>query len=126
VDYASRICARFGLVYYGCCDPLDLKMAEVRLIPNVRKVSMSAWVDEELGASEIAGDYVYSRKPNPAVLATDSFDADHAREGLLATRRVCQRHGCPLEIILKDVSTVRYDPQRLSDWATIAMQVVEA
>jgi len=20
VDYASRICARFGLVYYGCCD----------------------------------------------------------------------------------------------------------
>jgi len=126
VDYAARICERFGLVYYGCCDPLDRKMAEVRLIPHVRKISMSAWVDEELGAAEIGGDYVYSRKPSPAVLATDTFDADHAREDLLATRRVCERHGCPLEIILKDISTVRYDPQRLSDWATIAMQVVGA
>ncbi len=45
VDYASRICARFGLVYYGCCDPLDGKMNEVRMIPNVRKVSMSPWVE---------------------------------------------------------------------------------
>jgi hypothetical protein len=125
VEYASRICARFGLVYYGCCDPLDRKMAEVRLIPNVRKVSMSAWVDEERGAAEIGGDYVYSRKPNPAVLATDSFDGEHARADLLATREVCRRHGCPLEIILKDISTVRYDPQRLSQWARIAMRVVE-
>jgi hypothetical protein len=126
VDYASRICARFGLVYYGCCDPLDRKMAEVRLIPNVRKVSMSAWVDQELGASEIAGDYVFSRKPSPATLATDTFDGEHVRQDLQATRRICEAHGCPLEIILKDISTVRYDPQRLSHWADIAMQVVEA
>jgi hypothetical protein len=126
VDYVGPICARFGLVYYGCCDPLDRKMAEVRLIPNVRKVSMSAWVDQELGASEIGGDYVFSRKPNPAFLATDAFDAEHVREDLLATRQVCERHGCPLEIILKDISTVRYDPQRLSEWATVAMEIVEA
>ena len=125
VDYASRICARFGLVYYGCCDPLDRKMAEVRLIPNVRKVSMSAWVDEDLGASEIGGEYVYSRKPNPAVLATDNFDGAHARAELVASREVCKRHGCPLEIIMKDVSTVRYDPARLSEWSRIAMDVVE-
>jgi len=125
VDYVSRLCARFGLVYYGCCDPLDRKMAEVRMIPNVRKVSMSAWVDQERGAAEIGGDYVYSRKPSPAVLATDTFDAEHARADLVASREACRRHGCPLEIILKDISTVRYDPQRLSDWATIAMEVVE-
>jgi hypothetical protein len=125
VDYAGPLCARFGLVYYGCCDPLDRKMAEVRQIPGVRKVSMSAWVDEELGASEIGGDFVYSRKPNPAVLATDTFDAEHARADLVASREVCKRHGCPLEIILKDISTVRYDPQRLAEWGTIAMQVVE-
>jgi hypothetical protein len=125
VEYVSPLFERFGLVYYGCCDPLDRKMAEVRMIPNVRKVSMSAWVDEERGASELDGEYVYSRKPSPAVLATDRFDAEHARADLVATREVCRRHGCPLEIILKDISTVRYDPQRLSEWATIAMQVVE-
>jgi len=124
VDYVSRICARFGLVYYGCCDPLDRKMREVRLIPNVRKVSMSPWVDEELGATEIGSDYVYSRKPSPALLAVDTFDPERVREDLLATRRACEKHGCPLEFILKDISTVRYEPERLFQWARIAMEVV--
>jgi len=124
VTYASRICARFGLVYYGCCDPLDGKMAEVRLIPNVRKVSMSPWVNEERGAAAIHGDFVYSRKPNPAFVATDRFNPAQVRDDLLATRKVCEKHGCPLELILKDISTVRYEPQRLAEWSRIAMQVV--
>lgn len=126
VDYTSRICARFGLVYYGCCDPLDGKMAEVRQIPNVRKVSMSPWVDEERGASEICGDFVYSRKPSPALVATDHFNPDAIRADLAATRRICRKHGCPLEFILKDISTVRYQPERLFEWARIAMQVAES
>ncbi|MBN2452511.1 MAG: hypothetical protein JXR77_19150 [Lentisphaeria bacterium] len=126
VDYASRICARFGLVYYGCCDPLDLKMNEVRLIPHVRKVSMSPWADEERGAEAIHGDFVYSRKPNPAFVATESFPADTVRRDLQATREICRRHGCPVEFILKDISTVCYHPERLSQWADIAMRVAEA
>ncbi len=124
VDYASRICERFGLVYYGCCDPLDGKMAEVRMIPHVRKVSMSPWVDEERGAAEIGADFVYSRKPSPAVFAPDRFDADAVRASLVTTREVCRRHGCPLELILKDISTVRYHPENLFAWARIAMEVV--
>jgi hypothetical protein len=123
VDYASRICARFGLVYYGCCDPLDRKMAEVRMIPNVRKVSMSPWVDQERGAAEIGRSYVYSRKPSPALLAIGRFDPDAVRKDLLATRQVCEKNGCPLEYILKDVSTVGYKPERLFEWARVAMEV---
>jgi hypothetical protein len=124
VDYVSRICARFGLVYYGCCDPLDGKMNEVRMIPNVRKISMSPWVNEERGAKEIGRDFVYSRKPSPALLAVDNFKPEHVRESLTTTKKVCEKHGCPLEIILKDISTVRYQPERLFRWAAIAMQVV--
>jgi hypothetical protein len=123
VDYVSRICTRFGLVYYGCCDPLDGKMNEVRMIPNVRKISMSPWVNEERGAEEIGRDFVYSRKPNPALLAANTFEPELVREDLLATRRACEKHNCPLEIILKDISTVRYEPERLSEWARVAMEV---
>ena len=123
VDYTSRLAARFGLVYYGCCDPLDGKMNEVRLLPHVRKVSMSPWVNQERGAAEIGQQYVFSRKPSPALLAWDTFDPERVREDLLATRRACEQHGCPLEIILKDISTVRYEPQRLFKWAEVAMQV---
>lgn len=117
---------RFGLVYYGCCDPLDKKMEEVRKIPNLRKISMSPWVNEELGASEIGREYVYSRKPNPAFLAWDTFNEAAAREHLQTTVDICARYGCPCELIFKDVSTVRYQPQRLWKWAEIAMEVVGA
>jgi hypothetical protein len=111
------------LVYYGCCDPLDRKMEQVRRIPGVRKVSMSPWVDQSRGAAEIGRDFVYSRKPSPALLAWSRFDDDQVRQDLLATRDVCRQNGCPLEYILKDISTVCYQPQRLFEWARIAMEV---
>ncbi len=123
VDYTSAICARFGLVYYGCCDPLDAKMTEVRMIPNVRKISMSPWTDQERGAKEIGGKFVFSRKPNPTFLAPDLFHPDHIRSDLRETRNICEKHGCPLEFILKDISTVHYEPERLFEWARIAMDV---
>lgn len=116
---------RFGLVYYGCCEPLDGRMAQVRKIPNLRKISMSPWVDEEIGASNIKGDYVYSRKPNPALLAWPTFSEQAIREHLQGSVDVCARHGCPLELILKDISTVSYKPERLFEWARIAMEVVQ-
>jgi hypothetical protein len=123
VDYSSRICERFGLVYYGCCEPLDRKMDVVRMLPNVRKVSMSPWVDVNRGAAEIAGDYVFSRKPSPALLAPDRFRVDQVREDLVQTRAACEAHGCSLEYILKDLSTVHYEPERLFEWARIAMEI---
>ena len=117
---------RFGQVYYGCCEPLDRKMAPVRKIPNLRKISMSPWVDEETGAAAIGRDYVYSRKPNPALLAWPDFREQAVREHLQASVDACARHGCPLELILKDISTVKYEPRRLFAWACIAMEVVGA
>ncbi|HAS83474.1 MAG TPA: hypothetical protein DCS43_12610, partial [Verrucomicrobia bacterium] len=36
ITYAKPICQRFGLVYYGCCEPLHGKMDQVRKLPNVR------------------------------------------------------------------------------------------
>jgi hypothetical protein len=126
VNYTSRICERFGLVYYGCCDPLDKKMTQVRHIPNVRKVSMSPWSDQTRGAAEIGGDFVFSRKPNPALLAFETFDLAEIHRDLTATVQVCEQYYCPLELILKDISTVRHQPKRLDQWAEVAMQVVGA
>jgi hypothetical protein len=33
--------------------------------------------------------------------------------------------GCHVELIMKDISTVRYHPRRLWEWARIAMEVAE-
>ena len=126
LEYANPFYARFGLVYYGCCEPLDDKISVIRNTPNVRKISMSPWVNEDKGAEQMAGDFVYSRKPSPAFLAEERFDADRVREDLVATRDTCRRHHTPCELILKDISTVRYEPQRLWEWEDVAMSVVGA
>ena len=123
IDYMLPIFERFGLVYYGCCDPLDGKMKEVRKIPHLRKVSMSPWVNKERGAEGIGRDYVFSNKPNPAYIASVSFDEELVRKDLEATKEICRRFGCPLEFIFKDISTVHNEPERLKRWADIAMAV---
>lgn len=124
VPYASRWYERFGLVYYGCCDPLHERVHLVRRIPHVRKISMSPWVDVEVGAQAIGEDYVFSYKPNPADVARDSWHPETIEEHLRHVVEVCRASGSPLEITLKDISTVRYQPQRLWQWAELASRVV--
>jgi hypothetical protein len=124
LDYATKWYSRFGLAYYGCCDPLHTKMDLIRTIPNLRKISMSPWVDVEQGAEQIAGDFVFSRKPNPVVFITDNGEAEIIENDIRETIEVCARYGCPVEIIMKDISTVQYKPQRLWEWVDVAMRIV--
>lgn len=122
LDYAVRWYDRFGLNYYGCCEPLHDKIDIIRAIPRLRKISMSPWVDVEKGAERIGRDFVFSRKPSPAFLAVGWSPADVEKD-LRATRDACARHGTPLELVLKDISTVGYKPRHLWEWADIAMRV---
>lgn len=124
LPYLAPWFERFGMGYYGCCEPLDRKLPMIRKLPHIRKVSMSPWVDVERGAEAIGRDFVFSRKPSPAIFAVDQWDPSAAARELRATRDACRRHGCPLEFILKDISTVRYQPQRLWEWAAIASEIV--
>jgi hypothetical protein len=124
IEYAIPWYKRFGLGYYGCCEPLHLKIGIIRRLPNVRKISTSPWADVEVATAAIAGDYVVSRKPSPAMLATDTWHPGDVEADLKDTLDKCRRHKCPVEFILKDISTVRYEPQRLWEWAKIASRIV--
>lgn len=115
---------RFGLLYYGCCEPLDQKIEIIKQIKNVRKISVSPRADKQRAAECIGKDYVFSNKPNPAYLAKDSFDPEQIRKDLTQTVRICKETQTPCELILKDVSTVKYKPERLAQWEAIAMDVV--
>ncbi|MHC4916732.1 MAG: hypothetical protein ACYTGB_14700 [Planctomycetota bacterium] len=118
--YENRFLQRFGLAYYGCCEPLDRKVDVIaRNIPNLRKISMSCWVDPARGAEGIAGRFVYSAKPNPAFLAADNdWDRKSARSEL--ERILSATEGRNVELILKDVSTVRFKPRRVWEWVEMA------
>jgi len=119
--YEKRWLERFGLNYYGCCEPLHLKVDMLRTIPRLRKISMSPWIDVETAAENVGTDFVFSLKPSPAILATDTWNPQRARDELRQTLE--RTRGCIVEIIMKDISTVRYEPQRLWEWAQIATEV---
>lgn len=122
LQYERPFMARFGLNCYGCCEPLHHKIALVRTIPRLRRVSMSPWIDVDKAAAEVGADYVFSYKPSPAVFAGDAYRRDEA-ERVLSTALEKTR-GCRVEFIMKDVTTVRNDPRRLWEWAETAMRMV--
>ena len=119
-----RWLARWGLTYYGCCEPLDKKTDLLRRIPNLRKVSITPWCNSQRATEKIGDEYVVSRKPSPAILAEDDWHperaADDLRDFLLIAGEMCH-----VELIMKDVSTVRYEPQRLWEWSALALQVAD-
>ena len=124
ITYQNKWYSRFGLGYYGCCEPLDMKIHVISKLPNVRKISMSPWVNMERGAEAMAGRYVFSRKPNPAILSSDvAWNPELARKDLSDACKIAGKYGNPCELIIKDVSTVGNKPERLWEYIKIAAEV---
>jgi len=121
IQYAIRAMEPFGLVYYGCCEPLDRKIDILSQIPNLRKISITPWADYERACSQIAGKWVVSAKPHPAAVA--GFDAEGVEKELRHILGICRAHSCACEMVLKDISTINGDPQNLIQWSRLAMRL---
>jgi hypothetical protein len=124
VEHDLRWMKRWGLNYYGCCEPLDGKADVLARIPNLRKVSVSPWCKTDRAIENLGGKYVLSRKPNPAILAEDVWHPERARKAIREFLDATEGK-CHVELIMKDISTVRYEPQRLWEWSQIAMEEAE-
>jgi hypothetical protein len=121
--YEIEILQHFGLNCYGCCEPLHRKVHVVRKIPRLRRISMSPWVNWEEGAAAVGRDFVFSAKPNPAFLAAETWNPAPARDEL--TRVLAATRGLHVELVLKDIHTLRGDPARLVAWHRMAMELVD-
>lgn len=124
MEYAKKWFSRFGLGYYGCCEPLDDRLDYVKKIPNLRKISASPWVkDYERFAEGLEGKYVMSHKPASAFLVDGRWDRDKVWENLKMLLAASEKYNCPCEFILKDINTVSNKPERLFEWARMADQL---
>lgn len=97
----------FGLVYYGCCEPVhEIWDVCLKNLPNLRKVSISAWCNEPFMGDRLrGGKIIYSRKPSPNYIGVGAiFDENAYRAHIAATLKAAQ--GCVLEIIHRDVYTL--------------------
>jgi len=118
--YQLHIAGKFGKCYYGCCEPVHTRIDVIKKFPNLARVSVSPWADEELVTSELGRDYVYSRKPNPSLISTAKFDEDAIRADIRKTLDTAK--GCRIELIMKDVHTLHDEPERLPRWVQIARE----
>jgi len=118
--YQESIAANFGRIYYGCCEPIHSRWSIVRNLPNLRRVSVSPWCDEEFMAGNMDEGQAFCRKPNPSQISTDNFDEDRIRRDLRTTLEAAR--GLPLEIVMKDVHTVRSHWERFGRWVQLARE----
>ncbi len=124
IEYAKAFFAGFGLVYYGCCEPLHDKMDVVQKLPNLRKISITPWADVRKAAERIGKNYVMSRKPNPASVSVSVLDEAELRKDILETLALCKQNGTSLDIVLKDISSAGYNPNNLTRWEQVVMETV--
>jgi len=54
-----------------------------------------------------------------------SLDSEAIRRGMEEKLKIAREFNCIIEIYMKDISTVKYQPQRLWEWARIAAEVAE-
>jgi hypothetical protein len=122
--YEDAIARRFGRVYYGCCEPVHTRWEVVKNLTNLRRVSISAWCNEDIMAETLADRYVYSRKPSPAMISTEKFDEELIRANIRHTLERTKAHGCSAELVMKDVHTLRGEQDRLTRWVRIVRDVI--
>ena len=122
LKYEIKWLENFGLNYYGCCEQLHNKIDILEKIPNLRKISVSPWADITKIYERIENKYVMSIKPNPALLAMENFNEELVKEEICSI--LDKTVGSSIEIILKDISTVKHEPERIDKWAKIVMDEI--
>ena len=75
-------------------------------------------------AEQLGGDFVLSRKPNPAHVAHRTDPAE-IRQEIEETVKLAIKYGCPMDITLKDISTVSNRPENLMVWTQAVSDVLD-
>ena len=126
LTYNQELFGDCGLLYYGCCEPLDNKIDLLRnRFANLRKVSITPWADPVVAADQIGSDFVLAGKPNPAFVNSRSFNPAPVREEMNRFMEACKRNGTTCEFVLKDISTIANRTENLTRWIETVEEVVD-
>jgi hypothetical protein len=119
LPYMAEVSAMFGLIYYGCCEPVHDRWQPItQAIPHIRAVSVSPWCDMNSIAAQLGRDVVFSRKPRPAPMSGATADWDALEKDLDETLAAAK--DCNLELVFRDVYRIGGDRPRLRKWAEMA------
>ena len=107
--YYRKVASTYGLLSYGCCEPVNPVWDYVKQLGNLRKVSCSPWCDEAFMAEQLRGTKtIFHRKPSPNFLGVgETLDEEGFRQHIRHTLTTAA--GCHLEITQRDVYTINND-----------------
>jgi hypothetical protein len=123
--YYEKLTERFGLTYYGCCEPVSAVWTDcVENLPNLKKVSISPWCDEAFMGERLAdSDIIYSRKPSPNFVGVDdAFDKQAYAKHIANTLKHAK--GCNIEFILRDIYSLKGDIKRANEAVEVIKQEI--
>lgn len=124
--YNEKLFGDCGLVYYGCCEPMDRKIDILRKrFKNLRKISITPWANPMRAAEEMGRDFVMAAKPNPAFVSSKNFNPKPVEEEMVGYIEASRKYGTTCEFVLKDISTIANKSENLTKWADTAMGVVD-
>lgn len=123
--YYKEISAQFGLMSYGCCEPVHPIWDDyLSTLEHLRKVSISPWCDEKMMAERLRGrKTIFHRKPSPnylgvgATLDEDAFRG-HIRDSILAAK------GLTMEITQRDVYSINHDIPKAKRYVDIIKEEI--
>lgn len=124
--YNQTLFGRCGLLYYGCCEPMDRKIDILRRrFANLRKISITPWADPHRAAESMGRDFVMAAKPNPAFVGSRQFNPAPVEREIAGYCEAARRYGTPMEFVLKDISTIDNTPATLTRWAATVNAVLD-
>jgi hypothetical protein len=122
LPWIARVARRFGLVYYGCCEPVHDRLEMIMAaLPNLRSVSVSPWADFERVADLLGRDHVFSRKPDPVPICGPEPHWERAEADLRRTYEAARDGN--VELLFRDVYAIDGDRSRLARWVELARSV---
>ena len=124
--YYRQLMEKFGLVSYGCCEATHPIWDNcLSTLPNLRKVSISPWCDEEAMGERLRGTGItFLRKPPATLLGMDGpLDEQATLDCFRKTARAAK--GCKLEIAQRDVYRIGPDPAKVRRYVQLARQGLE-
>lgn len=124
--YYRKIAEMFGLLSYGCCEPVHpVWEKSVSKLPNLRKVSISPWCDEDFMGEALRGSrIIYHRKPSPNFIGVGRYlDEEAFRAHILKT--LTSAMGCKLEFSFRDVYTLGGETDKPRKAVKIVREMIE-
>ncbi len=124
--YYFEVAKNFGLLSYGCCEPVHpIWEKYLSKLPNLRKISISPWCDEEYMGEALKGiDTIYHRKPSPNYIGVGkNLDEAAFTEHIQKTLKCAK--GCKLEFSFRDIYTLGGDINKPRRAVEILRKLIE-